>query len=266
MVSAGVTTRDSRPSLQWLLVLDAIVRLFIWSSSLALAIATMTALQAWPEQGLVGANLRLAWTWGQRLTQVILMFNCYYVAHILILRLFIPMPREGDYSTAPGAPLDRQLIWAALIAMLTKARYHAPFPGFLVFHMANLPPLRWFMNRVFGPRSRSCYVLDPILADPHLTEIGRNVVFGFNSSVTCHTQRRDSIAIKRVVIGDDVLIGANAVVFSGCRIGHGAVVLSGAVVQPDTVIGDYEVWGGLPARKIKDSPPYNEPIGDGPHG
>jgi hypothetical protein len=259
MITATAQPRDSKLCLQALLVLDGVVRLLIWSSSLALAVATMTACRAWPESGLVDAHLGLAWLWGQKLTHLVLLFNLFYVAHLVVFRLLIPTPKEGTYSLAPGARLDGQLIRAALVAALTKARYQAPFPGFLVFHVANLPPMRWFMNRIFGPKSRSCYVLDPMLADPALTEIGRNVVFGFNASVTCHTQQRDAIAIRRVVIGDDVLIGANAVVFSGCCIGQGAVILSGAVVPPDTVIGDYEVWGGLPAKKIKDLPRYNAP-------
>ncbi|HVP11332.1 MAG TPA: DapH/DapD/GlmU-related protein [Phycisphaerae bacterium] len=255
MTIATATPHDSRLCLQGFLLLDVCARLFIWSTSLTLTIATMTALNGWPEESIVGAGPRLAWIWGQKLTHLVLLFNLYYVACLVVLRLTVPTPKEGSYSMMPGSPLDRNLIYSVFIAVLTKARYHAPFPGFLVFHIANLPPMRWLMNPVFGPKSRSCYVLDPIIGDPHLTEIGRNVVFGFNSSVTCHTQQRDSITIRKVVIGDDVLIGANAVVFSGCKIGRGAVVLSGAVVPPDTVIGEYEVWGGLPARKIKDLPP-----------
>ena len=52
-----------------------------------------------------------------------------------------------------------------------------------------------------------------------------------------------------VVVEDNVLIGANAVVIEGCRIGHDAVVAAGAVV-----IGDVEpntVVAGCPARVIK---------------
>ncbi len=257
MSTSNVKTSDAKLGLQGLLVLDVAVRLFIWSSSMALTVTLMTALNDWPEGGIVGAKLRLAWKWGETLTHAILLFNLIYVAHLVIIRLVVPTPKEGSYSMAPGAPLDRQLIWAALVAMLTKARYQAPFPGVFVFHIANLPPMRWFMNRVFGPKSKSCYVLDPIIGDPHLTEIGRNVVFGFNASVTCHTQQRDTISVKKVVIGDDVLVGANAVIFSGCEIGRGAVILSGAVVSPNTIVGEYEVWGGMPAKKIKDLPPYH---------
>ena len=52
-----------------------------------------------------------------------------------------------------------------------------------------------------------------------------------------------------VVIEDDVVIGANAVVIEGVRVGAGAVVAAGAVV-----IGDVEpgvVVAGVPARVIK---------------
>jgi len=259
MIATTPKEHDSKAGLQMFLTLDGTVRLFIWASSIAFATAVMTALHWWPNFSLVGADLGQAARWGGRLIQWIAFFNLFYVAHLVVLRLFVPTPREGTYSMAPGAPLDRQLIWSALIAVLTKARYQAPFPGFLVFHIANLPPMRWLMTAIFGPKSRSCHVLDPVLGDPHLTQIGRNVVFGFNAAITCHTQQRDTITIKKVVVGDDVLIGSNAVIFSGCRIGSGAVILSGAVISPDTTIGDYEVWGGLPARKIKDMPPPTSP-------
>ena len=53
-----------------------------------------------------------------------------------------------------------------------------------------------------------------------------------------------------VVIEDDVLIGANAVVLEGVRVGKGAIVAAGAVVTKD--VEPYTVVAGTPARKIKD--------------
>lgn len=54
-----------------------------------------------------------------------------------------------------------------------------------------------------------------------------------------------------VVIEDDVLIGANAVVLEGVRVGKGSVVAAGAVVTKDVAPGT--VVAGIPARKIKDT-------------
>lgn len=52
-----------------------------------------------------------------------------------------------------------------------------------------------------------------------------------------------------VVIEDDVMIGANAVVLEGCRVGKGAVVAAGAVVIADVPAG--AVVAGIPAKIIK---------------
>lgn len=51
-----------------------------------------------------------------------------------------------------------------------------------------------------------------------------------------------------VVIGDDVWVGANAALLDGVKIGRGAIIGAGSVVRGE--IPDYEIWAGLPARKI----------------
>ncbi|MBP3886025.1 MAG: 2,3,4,5-tetrahydropyridine-2,6-dicarboxylate N-acetyltransferase [Olsenella sp.] len=52
-----------------------------------------------------------------------------------------------------------------------------------------------------------------------------------------------------VVIEDDVMLGANAVVIEGVRVGAGAVVAAGAVVVEDVPAG--AVVAGCPAKVIK---------------
>ena len=52
-----------------------------------------------------------------------------------------------------------------------------------------------------------------------------------------------------VVIEDDVVIGANAVVIEGVRIGEGSVVAAGSVVIEDVASG--MVVAGVPARVVK---------------
>ena len=52
------------------------------------------------------------------------------------------------------------------------------------------------------------------------------------------------------IIEDDVWIGHNATIVGGLTIGKGAIVAAGAVVTQD--IPPCEIWGGVPARKIKD--------------
>lgn len=54
---------------------------------------------------------------------------------------------------------------------------------------------------------------------------------------------------KPVTVGDDVLIGANAVVIEGVSVGDGAVVAAGAIVTQDVPAN--AVVAGVPARVIK---------------
>lgn len=56
------------------------------------------------------------------------------------------------------------------------------------------------------------------------------------------------IEYSRTVIGPYAFLGTNAVVLPGVTVGEGAVVGAGAVVTKD--VPDYEVWTGIPARKI----------------
>ena len=245
---------DQRGGLRWFLVLDLFTRLFIWSAALMLTAAAFSALRLWPSGSPFTADLQQAWRWSAAAGRFIILFNLIYVAELVVLRLPIPTPREGRYDTSRRVP-DRQVFWSCLLAVLTKARYEAPFPGFLVFHFANLPPLAWLMGPVFGPRSRSAYVIDPHVLDPHLVTLGRNVVIGFNATVAGHYQERDAVVFKRTIIEDDVLVGGHAVIFGGVHIRGGSMIGAGAVVLPGTIVGPNEFWAGVPARKIRDLPP-----------
>lgn len=53
-----------------------------------------------------------------------------------------------------------------------------------------------------------------------------------------------------VVVGKGVWLGARVLVTPNTTIGDGSIIAAGAVVSRDVPPG--EVWGGVPARKIKD--------------
>lgn len=53
---------------------------------------------------------------------------------------------------------------------------------------------------------------------------------------------------KGIFIGSDVWLGCNVVVLKGITIGNGSIVAAGAVVNKS--IPAYEIWGGIPAKKI----------------
>jgi len=52
-----------------------------------------------------------------------------------------------------------------------------------------------------------------------------------------------------VIIEDDVWVGANCCILDGVRVGHGAIIAAGAVVNRD--VAPYDIVGGVPATVIR---------------
>ena len=83
--------------------------------------------------------------------------------------------------------------------------------------------------------------------------LGGRAIVGANCHIGAGTVLAGVVeppSAQPVVIEDDVLIGANAVVLEGVRVGKGAVVGAGAVVTKD--VAPHTVVMGMPAKKVKD--------------
>ena len=76
-----------------------------------------------------------------------------------------------------------------------------------------------------------------IISANHVVPPGREPIFGSG-------HEKKPVNIKR-----DAWIGGNCTILPGVSIGEGAVVGAGSVVTKD--IPDFEIWAGVPARKLK---------------
>ncbi len=90
-----------------------------------------------------------------------------------------------------------------------------------------------------------------IILDPPFVEIGANSAVGQYALLVPHVIESKRLAHYKIRIGNNVTVGAHAVVLSGVSIGDNAIIATGAVVPKGTVIGPNEVWGGVPARLIR---------------
>jgi acetyltransferase-like isoleucine patch superfamily enzyme len=70
---------------------------------------------------------------------------------------------------------------------------------------------------------------------------------------------KDTLTKGNVIIGNDVWIGANAVILSGVTIGDGAVIGAGSIVTKD--VPPYAIVFGVPAKLTKYR--FNQDIIDG---
>lgn len=74
------------------------------------------------------------------------------------------------------------------------------------------------------------------------TLVGNNVSIGHNAIV------------HGCVIEDNVLVGMGAIIMDNAKIGSNSIIAAGAVVLENTVVPEGCIFGGVPAKKIKDIP------------
>lgn len=87
-------------------------------------------------------------------------------------------------------------------------------------------------------------------------DIGNNCMFAYNVTIIDHDHKVSEGKItqkefnkKNIIIGNNVWCGANVVILKGVKIGNNCIIAAGAVVNKD--IPDNEIWGEVPAKKIK---------------
>ncbi|MRW86812.1 acyltransferase [Pseudoduganella sp. FT26W] len=169
-----------------------------------------------------------------------------YVYAFLVYRLFLlALPlREGQVAEHSRHEL------AANVNILF---YLLLFNSLIRTHFIPVPIQRLIYLALGARLGANTYSAGALL-DPPLTHIGANTIIGHDAVIFAHVIEGPKLELKAVRIGNTVTIGAKAVVMAGVRIGDNAIVSTGAVVTKDTQIAAGEIWGGIPARRLKAAP------------
>ncbi len=95
-------------------------------------------------------------------------------------------------------------------------------------------------------------IIGPVRIGSHVNLAQGIVVTALNHNFSDSRKRIDEqgVSTKDVIIGDDVWIGANAVILPGVTIGHHVVVAAGSVVTHD--VPSNVVVAGVPAKIKKE--------------
>jgi serine acetyltransferase len=158
--------------------------------------------------------------------------------------------------------------WGLLLAVLPlpigpivpKSRGEFAFCVYMLFVLLLLPPvqstampfvLRQLVYILFGTRMGRKSTCSGLIMDPPLVTIGSDSQVGFDALLTGHAFHSGSYELHPITLGNDVTIGARAIILPGVVIGDRSTVAAGAVVTKHTKIGPDEIWGGVPARLIR---------------
>lgn len=190
--------------------------------------------------------------WVLLILGAILVFNYVYILAVLAFRLIIPRPKEGFFPIQSDGKLPRQALILMLNVLLTKMLYHTPWASLFTTTLTNIFPLAHIFRRLFGPDTPSVTMGGTVyFLDPYLIEAGKNVQFGFGCLIVAHSFDNRGLMVRKVKIGDHVLIGGQSSILPGVEIGHHSIIATCSVVYPGTIVGPYEYWAGNPAKKIK---------------
>ncbi|WP_289020894.1 acyltransferase [Desulfobacter postgatei] len=89
------------------------------------------------------------------------------------------------------------------------------------------------------------------ILDPIFTVAGDNTIIGEDSCLFAHTIEGSHLSHKKIILGNNVTIGAKSIIMAGAKIADNAIVAAGSVVSKNTMIRENEIWGGNPAKFIK---------------
>jgi acetyltransferase-like isoleucine patch superfamily enzyme len=166
-----------------------------------------------------------------------------YLYAFVIYRLFLYFMPLVEGELAEGSREE-------FAAQVNNLFYLLLFNSLIRTHFLPTPLMRLVYQALGARMGENTYSVGAIL-DPPLTEFGANCIVGHDAVLFGHAIENRHFALSRIRVGDNVTIGATAVIMPGVQIGDGAIISAGAVVLKDTKIGPCEIWGGVPAKCLK---------------
>jgi serine acetyltransferase len=170
-----------------------------------------------------------------------------YVYALLLYRLFLacyPL-RTGEIEPGSGQEFIYHVYLLFYLILFYPVMRSGAFPV----------PLMRFIYQALGARLGPNTYSSGIILDPGFVEIGGNCIVGQFALLVPHVIEGTRLAHYPIRLGDNVTIGAHAVVLSDVTIDDNAIVATGAIVPKGTRIGASETWGGVPARLLKGGDP-----------
>lgn len=130
--------------------------------------------------------------------------------------------------------------------------------NFIVIQIARYTPIvpfknwlyRKFLKMKVGDQTAVALMVMMDIMFPEKISIGSNTVIGYNTTILAHEYLVGEYRLGEVVIGDEVMIGANTTILPGVIIGDGATVAAASLVHKDVPPGSFV--GGNPMQIIRE--------------
>ena len=197
--------------------------------------AVAMVLNAW-EGGVWRALLSLVVAW--------------YLSALLFVLVIVGIKRFLVGEIRPGRYLltsKRAFPWIG-VDRLVKMINRSPFRSLIIDNAF----YRTLYLRGMGADIKSTLLLGQrvVIPEPYFLRAGHHVLIGDEAILSAHKVEHNVVTLEPIEIGDNVLIGARAIILPGVKIGANATIGAGAVVARGAVIPPGETWAGNPAVKL----------------
>jgi acetyltransferase-like isoleucine patch superfamily enzyme len=176
---------------------------------------------------------------------IILNIGVFLLSEILSTTFFVIIfkirTKEGEYISSMA---EKEYLKSVLYHTLV-------YPILRITDFLFISHLKILMYKLLGAKIGKNVTIIGNCGDPHLLEIGDNSLIGAGALLTPHTGGPKKLIIKKINIGKNCLVGINSVVLGGVKMGDNSKVGALSLVLKDTKIPKNELWGGIPAKRIK---------------
>lgn len=183
------------------------------------------------------------------LNNLFLLFVVLVLAHITLciiatrlLMHFFPII-EGEFPI--GDPRIARWQAQAVVALMGSIYFYPAVPFFL-------KPL-WY--RLFGAKIGKGVNISGQLLDCSLTTLKAGSGVGADAMILGHFTARGRVKIGAVIVEENAMIGAKALVMPSVRIGAGATLGAMSLLSAGKTIPPSQTWVGIPSKKLERNDP-----------
>jgi acetyltransferase-like isoleucine patch superfamily enzyme len=195
-------------------------------------------------------EMTASWPSFARVTAACCLFFLAYFAYALCAIFVVGAFRKLTFAGTPLGKFSyysfKGYQWASYNALILLVRYTC-------INFMRVTPFINLFHRLMGMKlGARVQINTAVIGDSNLIEIGDDTVIGGDVTLVAHSAEHGNLVTERVKIGSRVTVGLMAVIMPGVEIGDGAMIAANAILPKGTKVGPREVWGGIPAQKLKD--------------
>ncbi|NHJ25788.1 MAG: hypothetical protein EAX89_14495 [Candidatus Lokiarchaeota archaeon] len=151
----------------------------------------------------------------------------------------IHTPKEGNFKRAIN---DKDYLYWNIRNIVKK------WP---LYVMAS-NPFPWLKNRFtlrfFGVKIGRHCICDNSWISSEFVSIGKNVILGMNSTLICFGIEQDNFILRKIIVENDVLIGAKCVILPGTIIKQNSKLEAHSYTDFNETLKENSLYSGHPAK------------------